>query len=356
MHGHGVNRDHSTVTCIRQRDVHVKSATRSNPSGPGEDTNHGWDVGILRCGSVVDNTLDLGLSTSNYFSPILPTATPESAIADSGSSNIYLTLGAPSTHINIHAPKFHVGASTVQDQTSSASCQLHLDLPVRDAHIMPGFKHSLLGIGKLCDKNCTVLFAKQTVQVFSPQSEIILPGWHNQSFPLLWRFSMLPTVINIPPTPPNAQSAIATVFSAYDVPIVEALVLFYHADVGFPSNSTWLQTINAGNFSTWPGLATTNATKYCPHSVETSKYHMTQMCQGLCSTKPKRGNQPVLAPAPNPYIAEPLPPVSSNKVHVEVAHIIKLYTGDMGRLPVISCSRNQYSMLSYHCDSNSVNI
>ena len=243
-----------------------------------------------------------------------------------------------------------------QAQTSSLSCQLHLDLLFLNAHIMPGFKHSLLGIGNLCNDNYTVIFTKQTVQVFNPQGDTILTGCRNQAGPHLWNFLLFPTSRNTPLAPPNAQITTTTSFSAYYLPRVEALVRFYHTVEVFPFKSIWLQAINSGNFSTWPILTTTNATNFFPDSVKISKGHMTKTRQVLCSNNLKRGKRPVLTPAPNPSISEPLPLVASNGVHVKVFHVIKLYTGDMGRLPVIFCSRNQYSMLSYHCDSNSVNI
>ena len=74
-------------------------------------------------------------------------------------------------------------------------------------------------------------------------------------------------------------------YSAYDLPSIEALVLYIHAASGFPVNSTWLKEIKKVNFETWPGLTYTNASKYCPHAVETIKGHMVQSSQGVRSTK-----------------------------------------------------------------------
>ena len=188
---------------------------------------------------------------------------------------------------------------------------------------MPSFNNSLIAISRLCDENCTVLFTKHTVNVFDPEGKTILTGWRDQSGPCLWRFSLLPTD-DIPPIPHNIQSDNVMAFSAYNLPIIEARVRFYHAAAGIPVKFTWLQATNARNFTTWNGLTTTNATKYCPDSVETSKGHTTQTRQGLCSTNPERGNNLVLVTALDPSINEPFPPVASNEVHVKVAHIRKL--------------------------------
>ena len=75
--------------------------------------------------------------------------------------------------------------------------------------------------------------------------------------------------------------------SVYYITIVEALVRYLHAATGLPVNSTWLRSIKAVNFETWPGLTYSNASKYCPHDVETLKGHMVQSPQGVCSTKKK---------------------------------------------------------------------
>ena len=76
-------------------------------------------------------------------------------------------------------------------------------------------------------------------------------------------------------------------YSAYDLPIVEALVRYMHAESGFPVRSMLLRAIIKGNFETWPGLTYLNAANYCPHTVETIKGHMVQSAQGVLSTKKK---------------------------------------------------------------------
>ena len=73
--------------------------------------------------------------------------------------------------------------------------------------------------------------------------------------------------------------------SAYDLPILEALVRYMHEAAGFPVKPTCLKEIKKENFSTWPRLTYPNAEKYCPHAVETIKGHMVQSSQGVQSTK-----------------------------------------------------------------------
>jgi hypothetical protein len=71
--------------------------------------------------------------------------------------------------------------------------------------------------------------------------------------------------------------------NAHDLPSVGALVNYLHAAAGFPIKSTWLASIKAGNYASWPGLTYANASKYCPSSHETIKGHLSQVRVSLVS-------------------------------------------------------------------------
>ena len=99
----------------------------------------------------------------------------------------------------------------------------------------------------------------------------------------LWRISLRPDVrpdlAKCPPTYENTtadsqeKQATLEAFSAYDLPSVEDLVIYFHAAAGFPVRDTWIKAIKAGNYESWPGLTYINATKYCPSADETIKGH-----------------------------------------------------------------------------------
>ena len=120
--------------------------------------------------------------------------------------------------------------------------------------------------------------------VFSKDNKnILLKGWRDTTGAKLWRFSLRPEdnpVSSIHPTTPTTPAAL----NAHDLPSVGALVHYLHAAAGLPVKSTWLAAIKAVNFSTWPGLTYTNASRYCPNSEETTKGHLTQAKQGIRST------------------------------------------------------------------------
>jgi len=220
---------------------------------------------------------------------------------------------------------------------------------------MPGFQHTLIGVGPICDANFSVLFNPDSVKIFDPTGRVILSGWRETIGAKLWRMALIPdaAALAVVPDPPPlrpgaAQLATLSAYSAYDLPSVEALVRYLHAAAGFPVKSTWLKAIKAGNFASWPGLTFENASKYCPTAEETILGHLVQTRQGLRSTKPKPP-QPQSEAVPH---AEA--PTKSSEIHFKIEHISKLYTDDTGRFPVRARSGNQYIMIAYHCDTNAI--
>lgn len=86
-----------------------------------------------------------------------------------------------------------VGTATGARQTSSGSCELNLSqLPqeCRKGQVMPSFAHNLMGIGKLCDAGCKVLFTEVDFTAYDKNNNPILRGWREQTGAKLWRFSL----------------------------------------------------------------------------------------------------------------------------------------------------------------------
>ena len=125
---------------------------------------------------------------------------------------------------------------------------------------MSGFKHTLIGVGLLCDVYCTVTFTCADVIVRDSQGSSVLTGWREQSGPHLWKISLQPGKINLPNMPQDVNRTTLKAYSAYDLPSVRALIRYFHEAAGYRVCSTWLNAIGAGNYSTWPGLTLINAT------------------------------------------------------------------------------------------------
>eukprot|EP00804_Cyclotella_cryptica_P016130 CCRYP_004246-RA/>CCRYP_004246-RA protein AED:0.35 eAED:0.35 QI:0/0/0/0.75/1/1/4/0/1339 len=270
------------------------------------------------------------------------------AILDSGASDIYFAPDAPVTNVNPSAPTSTVtDAAGTHHHSSAHANHLLPTLPACSGKIMPSFKHTLFGVGPLCDNGCKVLFDSASATIYDKRDDtILLQGWREPTGAKLWRFSLLPDTIpshHVPhPTSSNTPSAL----NATNLPSVCALVHYLHAAAGFPVKSTWLAAIKAGNYASWPGLTYANASRHCPDSSETIKGHLTQTRKGIRSTKPKP--PPVPSPSTLPS------PTPSHELHIVTEPISKLYTDDMGRFPIRSRSGNQYIMLAYHCDSNAI--
>ncbi len=135
-----------------------------------------------------------------------------------------------------------------------------------------------------------------------------------------------------------------------DLPSIGALVGFYHACLGFPAKQTWLDAIKAGNCDSFDGLTYSNAARYCPDADETILGPLAQQRQNVRSTKPC---PPALNPASLlPAISPKEPELLSNKVHICVVPISKLYKDHTRCFPVKARSGNQYVMIAYHTDGN----
>ena len=80
-----------------------------------------------------------------------------------------------------------------------------------------------------------------------------MKGWRETSGAKLWRISLMPDLANCPPchedpTDDDQEEATLEAFSAYDLPSVEALVIYFHASAGYQVRDTWLKTVKAGNY------------------------------------------------------------------------------------------------------------
>ena len=154
-------------------------------------------------------------------------------------------------NIDRAAPKVTDGMATGQTQISTGTGELNLhklptNFPVT-GHIMPGFRHTLIGVGPLCDTDCTVTFTSAAVVVRDLHGNPVLKGWREQSGPCLWRIFLQPDETTLPRMPYNADKTTLKAYSAYDLPSVKALIRYFHMAAGYPVRPTWLKAIGSGN-------------------------------------------------------------------------------------------------------------
>ena len=82
---------------------------------------------------------------------------------------IYYSTDSPIVNIYRSTPQVTVGTANGQSQNPTGTGELNLPklpygFPVT-GHIMPGFRHTLKGVGPLCDADCTVTFTRVVVIV-----------------------------------------------------------------------------------------------------------------------------------------------------------------------------------------------
>ena len=165
--------------------------------------------------------------------------------------------------------------------TSTSTCdiaifQLHSDFPTA-GHVMPRFQKNLVGVGNMCDANCTVKFTIHVVKIYSPTGTPIITGWRETTGPCLWCMSIMPNPDNMLLLPDDQKTTTLQESSDYDTPSVEELIRYFHAAAGFPVRDTWLKSIKVGNLASWPGIIYQNSSKACCTTNKTLKGHMFQV-------------------------------------------------------------------------------
>ena len=145
-------------------------------------------------------------------------------------------------NIDRDAPKVTVRTATGQTQRSTGTGKLNLpklpaNFPVT-GHIMLGFKHTLIGVGSLCDADCTVTFTSTDVVDRDLHGNLVLTGWQEQSGPRLCRIDLQPGEITLPSMPYDANKTTLKAYSSYDLPRVRVLTGYFHVTAGYPVRST----------------------------------------------------------------------------------------------------------------------
>ena len=88
----------------------------------------------------------------------------QTVIVDSGATNLYIAPNASHSQLYTSASRIRVGAANGQVAISTSKArlpipQLDVDFPTT-GYIMPTFTNTLIGVGPICDANCTVVLKK----------------------------------------------------------------------------------------------------------------------------------------------------------------------------------------------------
>ena len=258
-----------------------------------------------------------------------------------------------------------------------------LPLAARRVHIVPALSTvSLLSMGQLCDSGCQVLFDATSVRV-TLNDTVILTGDRTLATGL-WHLNLAPTVPSNMQPGPVAPSIAATVTTVPLVPTTpehfagtqstspNALVAFAHAALFSPALSTLRLALTRGFLPHFIGLTAKTLAKYPPMSIASAKGHLDQDRKNQRSTKPTTANPdtahrdvPDDSPTPpdNPLDIDafdfPTSEATNERTHHCFAAIVEPTTGQIhtdqtGRFIVASSTGNNYILVLYDYDSNSI--
>ena len=105
----------------------------------------------------------------------------QTGIVDSGTTHLYIAPNAPHGTLDTSGSRIILGTENGQVEISTAKATLLIpklaaNFPTT-GYTMPTFTNTLIGIGSICDANCTVVSKKQDVTVISPEGKPIIQGW-----------------------------------------------------------------------------------------------------------------------------------------------------------------------------------
>jgi hypothetical protein len=189
-----------------------------------------------------------------------------------------------------------------------------LPLTARQAHIFPDLSNSaLVSIGHFYDNGYEARFTKHSFTI-EQNNDIVLKGTRHPNG--LWNLNLNDHL----PSAPASQQLSHAANNVYELQNKQDIVRYLHQACCSPVPSTWIKAIEAGHFTTWPGLTADLVRKHLPKSIATTKGHLRGQPQGLRSTKAKHPNLSPESEHPSVMTAAKPPAVRTHWVFMKQAH------------------------------------
>ena len=170
---------------------------------------------------------------------------------DSDTNHLYIAPSAPHGPPDTSAATISVGKANGQVENSLEKATLPIPQLAADltttGYIMPSFTNTIVGVGPICDADCTVVFTKQDVTLLSPKREAIITGWREKKLPKLCSFALKPTEEMIK-NHTSTRLTTPAAHSAYNRQSVEVLVPYMHTAAGFLVKDTCIIAIKKVTF------------------------------------------------------------------------------------------------------------
>ncbi len=178
----------------------------------------------------------------------------------------------------------------------------------------------------------------------------------------LWQLDLNPASPSKAPSPStntaNSTYEINFVNSAnsvYELVKQGDIVKYLHQACGSPVKSTWLKAIEAGYFTTWPGLTTDLVKKHLPKALASAKGHLRQERQGLRSTQKTTQPSSVNSTTKPVMTTDKETTVRTNWVYMQPIEVTgQIYSDQTGRFPQTSSRGNKYIMIVYDYPFNAI--
>ena len=101
----------------------------------------------------------------------------------------------PKKNVDPTAPHIRVGTDSGQHTTSESTCDIVIPQITSEfnttGHVMPGFQENLVVVSSMCDANCTVIFSKHAVNIYSCTGTPIFTVLRETDGPRLWRMYLI---------------------------------------------------------------------------------------------------------------------------------------------------------------------
>ena len=233
--------------------------------------------------------------------------------------------------------------------TSTHTAELPLPgipLEARTVHVFPELGTNLIGVTPLTQAGCQIHFEGTTCHIKCPGSQTITCQANDQG---LWALHIdaLQALTDQPQLAAMTTPTIGNSCTPADI------VAFHHAALFSPSISTIMaMALKKGYIPPLPGLTETLLRKYTPDLEATTMGHLDNRRQHIQSTKPRQVH------FTEDLVDEPYPAPTQDRTHScflsvhEPKHIV--YTDQTGRFPHPSNSGNNYLLIAYEYDSNSI--
>ena len=264
-------------------------------------------------------------------------------IADTGSTANFGSIQTPV--INKRPTLQPITVRNANGSLMHSTHEAELDFPnlppaARHVHILPDLKnHTLISIGQLCDAGCDVTFDATTVTV-KYKNNVALTGIRTPAT-RLWQMR----------APTQIEEANAAIGSATP----EQIIAFSHATLFSPALTTLESALKKGYLTNFPGLTAKALRKYPPRSYAMVKGHLDQVRKNQGSTKPK----PMPETANDTCEDDAFPTDSPrDRSHECFAAMFEptgqIYSDQTGKFITPSSQGNNYLMIVYDYDSNSI--